>query len=65
MKYNMMVYGVASVCAEVQVEADSDEEAIELAYEQADDWEIDCIDNMTSADIMSIEESDEEDEEID
>ena len=57
--YNVMVYGTASVYAEVEVEAKSDEEAIELAYEEASDWQIDDID-LTDANIISCDEIEEE-----
>jgi hypothetical protein len=60
MKYNVMVFATASVYAEVEVTADSDTEAIELAYYEAGDWEIDDIDDITNARIISCEEDDED-----
>ena len=55
-----MVFATASVYAEVEVTADSDTEAIELAYYEAGDWEIDDIDDITNARIISCEEDDED-----
>ena len=58
--YNVMVYGTASVYAEVEVEAESDEEAIELAYEEVSDFEIDDVDDLTDANIISCDEIEED-----
>jgi hypothetical protein len=57
MIYEVTVYGNASVYADVEV--DSDEEAIEKAYEEASGFYIGAIDDLTDAEIISRDKQDE------
>jgi hypothetical protein len=61
-KYEINVTAIATVSQYVEVDADNEEDAIQLAIDlsmqQTEDFEIDNIEDITDTDIVSVWEDD-------